>query len=519
MFSFGWRSREVIGFLRLPLTAYCLLALLVCALLGGCVVAPRQHAIGDERAACLEVFRRVDDAIAQGQVGDGMAARVAGFPYLRANRFLASYARDSLNHAQFADWMSRMIALGTEAYAVEIGNLPADAAEALAHELWKIDARYAWPRPAIAECTERLAALDISDQGRRLQLQGAARVPDDYVTWQRIAGLYWISRLPFAAGIRRWQEEVRAGYAQPLDALPVKGRLHAYLPPPGSLSRHELAGVLERAAANPLRIPDPHREDLEALFRVYAPEFMVDAAGESDVPGELGWGFTGTPQVVSQRPVVYRRASHTRYAGRALLQLNYAIWFPERPKVGGWDILGGRLDGVLWRVTLAPDGAPWVYDSIHLCGCYHLFFPTARAAARPQPDTLDEHAFVPQALGRVDSATRLTLRVASGTHYLERITPATGPARGGFEYSFVEDDSLRSLPVHDGGRRSVYRPDGIIPGSERGERYLFWPMGIPESGAMRQWGRHATAFVGRRHFDDPDLLERYFLLEDAGREQ
>jgi hypothetical protein len=27
---------------------------------------------------------------------------------------------------------------------------------------------------------------------------------------------------------------------------------------------------------------------------------------------------------------------------------------------------------------------------------------------------------------------------------------------------------------------------------------------------MRQWGRHATAFVGRRHFDDPWLLDLYF---------
>jgi hypothetical protein len=27
---------------------------------------------------------------------------------------------------------------------------------------------------------------------------------------------------------------------------------------------------------------------------------------------------------------------------------------------------------------------------------------------------------------------------------------------------------------------------------------------------MRQWGRHATAFVGKRHFDDAHLFERYF---------
>jgi len=27
---------------------------------------------------------------------------------------------------------------------------------------------------------------------------------------------------------------------------------------------------------------------------------------------------------------------------------------------------------------------------------------------------------------------------------------------------------------------------------------------------MRQWGHHATEFIGRRHFDDAYLMERYF---------
>jgi hypothetical protein len=27
---------------------------------------------------------------------------------------------------------------------------------------------------------------------------------------------------------------------------------------------------------------------------------------------------------------------------------------------------------------------------------------------------------------------------------------------------------------------------------------------------MRERGRHATAFIGRRHFDDADLLDRLF---------
>jgi hypothetical protein len=29
---------------------------------------------------------------------------------------------------------------------------------------------------------------------------------------------------------------------------------------------------------------------------------------------------------------------------------------------------------------------------------------------------------------------------------------------------------------------------------------------------MRQWGHHPTAFVGRRHFDDPYLIDRLFTL-------
>ena len=72
------------------------------------------------------------------------------------------------------------------------------------------------------------------------------------------------------------------------------------------------------------------------------------------------------------------------------------------------------------------------------------------------------------------------------------------------------EDVLRSLPLPDGGFRSVYGPDALIRGTERAERLLFWPMGIESPGAMRQWGRHPTAFVGRRHFDEPRLLEQRF---------
>jgi hypothetical protein len=74
---------------------------------------------------------------------------------------------------------------------------------------------------------------------------------------------------------------------------------------------------------------------------------------------------------------------------------------------------------------------------------------------------------------------------------------------------------LLSLPAGKLGRRSLFGEDGLIYGTERFERFWLWPAGIKSAGGMRQWGRHATSFVGRSHFDDPRMLDR--LLQGAGR--
>lgn len=487
------------------------------ALLAGCAAAPSAGRLPNPLAECREVYRLADEAVAAAGAADGMTARVTGFPYLRVNRFLASYAGEFLSDAQFADWMSRMIELGRHGYEVELANLPADTAEALGVALWQVGRQYAWAGPALADCTARLSAADWVDAGRRAELRQAAVVPDEYINWHRVAGLYWLTRIPFAAGIRRWQREVQDTFSLPEGALRASGILKTYAPPPPlpRLSRAEVGSMLERASSsNALGIPDLRREELEAVFRAYAPEFIVDTMSDADLPGELGWSGGDVPRIVSRLPVVYRRVSYARYRGRPLLQLSYALWFSERPRDGAWDLLAGHLDAVVWRVTLAPDGTPWVFDSMHACGCYHLFFPTGRAAMRPQVDSLDEAGFSPQALPGMAAGERIALRLAAGTHYLERVQVQPAPAANAEEYVFAEDDVLRSLPLPARGRRSLYRADGIVPGTERAERYFFWPMGVPEPGAMRQWGRHATAFVGRRHFDDPGLLERYFSLQE-----
>jgi len=137
-----------------------------------------------------------------------------------------------------------------------------------------------------------------------------------------------------------------------------------------------------------------------------------------------------------------------------------------------------------------------------------MFFPTAHLRLLPAPKPRDEWAYVPLELPVLAAAQRVVVRIASHTHYVVDVRPDTGDTGTG--YQFADDDELRALPVSAGGTRSAFGPDGLVPGSERGERFLFWPMGIDSSGAMRQWGHHATAFIGRRHFDDPDLMERRF---------
>ncbi|HAY38040.1 MAG TPA: hypothetical protein DCY53_01095 [Desulfobacteraceae bacterium] len=61
----------------------------------------------------------------------------------------------------------------------------------------------------------------------------------------------------------------------------------------------------------------------------------------------------------------------------------------------------------------------------------------------------------------------------------------------------------------------MFKQDSIVPESERLERFILWTTGVFSPGAMRQWGRHAVAFVGRRNFDDPFFMGRMFKGTDA----
>ena len=493
-------------------------AVLLAAVLAGCAAfqpAPPyfENHINSASAAereCAQWYRALDAAIDAAGVRDAQYARPAGFPYLRADRPLASLRdRAAASDAAFQAFTERLLGLDLEARRYEIENLPPSS---------DLDSAAALKRTR--QCGRLLRDADLSKSAARAAILEAARVPDDYSLASRALGLYPLSRIVFSDGVRRWEAESRAAFGGELQ-VPAGAALVRYAPPRlAPMARTAVAALLGRGELDALGQPALSEREFSRIAALYAPSFEIAVTGDYDRFGQLRWGRGDpVPEVDSTATAVYVQQAFTRYrdgngGDQILLQLVYTIWFAERPPAEASDLLAGRLDGLVWRVTLAPDGEPLVYDSIHPCGCYHQFFPTPRARVRPPPDAMEEWAFIPQQLPRVAEDERPVVRLASRTHYIERVSLV----RGGdsvARYVVVDYDTLRSLPRPGGGRRSVFGPDGLVAGTERAERFLFWPMGISSAGAMRQWGRHATAFVGRRHFDDADLLERRFELDLA----
>ena len=483
----------------------------------GCAGVPslalRQQSVDASIASCERALELMDAAIDRAGVRDAADARIPGLLYLRANRFAASFAGDTLNAAQFAQWVDAMEELALAARDAELANLPAPELDALAAGL----AALGFPaRPAsdsAKDCSRRLKAHDMSDDEVRAGIQAAVRVPDAYDYWMRVVGLYPLTTIPFHWGIQRWLRETVEVFNRPLAELAVRGRLVRYAPAPGPspLTREQVADLIARATRNPLGIPEFDAAESAALAATFAPEFEIDEIDENDRIGQPAIGADGAPQVEPAASIAFAGISYARIGGEVLPQLTYTVWFKSRPKSGRFDLLGGKIDGLVWRVTVASDGRPLLYDSIHPCGCYHLFFPTPRLALRDQPASAEEPALVPQRLPQTEPSDRIVLRIAPGTHYIERVL-VHAPGRGAaVPYAIAGQNRLRKLPFGAGGTRSFYDPEGFVRGSERAERVLFWPMGVPRAGAMRQWGRQATAFIGTRHFDDPRLMERYFL--------
>ncbi len=433
----------------------------------------------------MALYQQVDAAVDRAGVRDGGAHRPPGFPYLRSDRFLASFAAE-LSEGQWLDWLARLRQLDLEARYAELANLN--------NPNW---AQGKWA--ALQDCGRRWAALDAQSPQRMQRLRDAVAVPDDYSDVARALGVYPVSALLLRLGVAGYQQDILRDYRGEWDGPAANWQLWQPAQAPAAPARPPAW------RRDSLGIPHLDAQEQQRLLDAHAPAFLIDQRGEFDEPGRPlpGGGFEA-------RPEMFQRLGWTRFHGQVLPQLIYVVWFSERPARGLLDPYAGPLDSVIWRVTLGPDGAPLVYDSVHSCGCYHSVFPARQLTRAARGSIWQERPVMPQ--GQVPWS-ELAVVLDSGRHYVRRVIPrqqARALANQSRELLLRPYDALRSLPVSRNRRASLFQPDGLVSGSERLERYWLWPSGVPDPGAMRQWGRHPTAFVGRAHFDDPRALERWF---------
>jgi hypothetical protein len=486
-----------------------ILALLISACsLQGFRVDNADHALlaGDDQTRhCLALYTDLDTYLYSHGLADVQDFRIPGYPFLRLNRFLASFRHELSNMQQTVFWLQQLSQLDRETRLLEINVIPdtdlrkfstgANNRNNLVYQL--------------KTCSELLISRVSNNVEVLSDIRSKAVVPDNYNSFMRLFGLYPLSSLFVLYGVNQWHESTRSSFGKPEYNSENETSLLLY----GSgietdNSRIDLSSAFKFSANNPLSIPSFDDASLQALFHKYSPVWEIDTLQDADRFGVPVWIDNETITIDTSQPTVFSYISYTRFNEQVLLQLNYTIWFPARPVTGWLDLLGGHLDGITWRVTLDDAGKPVFYDVMHNCGCYHMMFP--RADYRLQgSDKYEEPLLVPVTAPTLNRDEHMVVSIDSGTHYISGIRPGT-LSTGSLIYTFADYNNLRNLPVFSDGYRNMFNQLGLVPGTERKERWVLWPMGIIEPGAMRQRGQHATAFVGKRHFDDPFLFQDNF---------
>lgn len=455
-------------------------------------------------------FVELDAAVAAFGVQNAAFFRVSGFPYLRTNRFIEAMGPKLAGDDQLRLWAQWMRRLDAEAREKEIQNLPDKALAELEGRIGKIGDRRALARQS-ADAAAQMFASDLKQPGFWTKLKSAVRVPGEYSTPMRIFGLYPLAAVPVAIATLKVYEDFKKWHRSSPESLTVDGRLTVFVPETGDRSAaDEPAATIGRSPQNALGLPDLNHSEILKLVRTYAPVVVQDVAADYDRFGEVVWR-EGRVAVDPSRPTVYYYLTHSFIDSRPLLQINYAFWYSERSGRRAPAYEKGPLDGITVRISVDQDGLPVMVDIMNNCGCYHFYVPRRERVEKVMPGPLGLYPFIPTWMPEAFPDRPLAVRVNSGWHQIENIgTPDRSPDAQ--SYRLLAYDVLESLP-NAGKQESVFDADGIMKDSKRIEPYIFFSMGIPKVGYMRQRGHHAVKLVGRAHFTDPDIYDRYFVFK------
>ncbi|MGA6925148.1 MAG: hypothetical protein WBY88_05660 [Desulfosarcina sp.] len=480
---------------------------LMCSvLLFGCAVVPeptRSTHVGSPGpvGGCADFFASLDARTARSNAFDSGYERVEEYPYIRTDRFIASFREEAESERTFDAWVDRMQAVDRLARRNEIAQL-SDADILSIGSAGSRDQLYL----KVVVCGDLLRHEDLSSARKRNRLREIAVAHDEYITPRRVVGLYPLAKVFVSHGVDKWHAEERRQFSlEPNE----EGQSVRYVPVAG-FEAGSAYPIVRSAERDALGIPIYAFQDRRILFHTFAPVWKIQHQSGDDLIGSPTWTDDARIGVDTGLPQTYTHLSFTRFEGAVLTQLNYIIWFPARTKDRPCDIYAGLLDGITFRVTLDLQGEPILYESMHNCGCYYKAYPTRHLKIR-ETIAYAEPPLILEA-PEIDFASQsLTIAMEAGTHYIRHLYPLSHSGQAGsIVYAFADYDELKRLAHPIEHSKSMFDRYGLVPGSQRMERSILWPTGVLSPGAMRQWGTHAVAFVGRRHFDDPFYMDNMF---------
>lgn len=456
-------------------------------------IRPSTHAKDfDELNVCINLAREFRRDVIASDANNASVSVLGSHPFLATNRFLSTLAKQANSAPQIDQWIQEAVNLGLESRRLE--NQVLDSP---------------WSETKLAQlnsCSENFASSAEFASARQNVLRGDTATPEHYRALPQWLGFYPLLRPVFKIRIDALHRQEKRSFVQ--EEAFTNPLLYGLAEQNKELPYGLEEWFVQSYQSNPLQIPKLSASQLDLLFALHAPQIEVETLGPKDQLG-IPTLTQGKPEIDTSQPVLFTLPSLTQFGGRNLLQLNYVLWFPKRGPVSLIDLYAGNIDSIIWRVTLDSDGQVLLYDSIHSCGCYRKYFLASDKVSAKQPALSAEPANLIR-LEKIDSTRAVQLVISSNEHFIVGIKPITKAPQ--VNYSLADYSSLSTLT--DGERTaSLFSPTGIIPTSERLERFTLWPTGIESVGAMRQWGTHATGFVERQHFDDANGFDDYLNLQ------
>lgn len=460
--------------------------------------------------ASKKFYRTIERIITAFNARNSANFRIFGFPYLRINRFLISLIKKRQEPEKIKQICVKMLSLEQKERAKEIQNLPDQAIKKISKKLDIEPER----KKIIDKMRNHCQQLFASDQKRRwfhAAIKVSSQGPSEYSRPLRIFGFYAGAYFIVKKATQKAYQEHRQWHKKKISELDVLGKLINYSPREINQNYFQIKDLFIPGEKKDLGVRELNSDQQHKLAQAFAPSLTIDTVSGYDRIGKLQWKDDKV-SVNEREPAVYYYLSNSFIKDSPVLQINYAFWYPGRLGPNAPWMERGKLDGMTIRVTLDQQGEPIIVDVTNNCGCYFFYLPKKEKVEKVINKKFELNPFISSWLPDSFPAKKLNFRINSGWHQAQHIDVNQIP-KNRLNYDLVNYDFLEELPHPLGNTESVFNPHGLMKDCSRIEPYLFFPMGIPKVGYMRQRGNHAIKMVGRAHFTDPNLYNRDFRFK------